>query len=112
MTDEQLKKANEINEKIKKYDRILNSITCNLKNKKRINEDCKKRYWDWQSKRTLKKFFTLRVKHDDNKKAYLIPHYELSSGTEIDVEEDFVLMVKEYFEKKKEQAEKEFKELE
>lgn len=112
MTDEKLEKANEIKERINNYDDILNHITSDLRYKKKINERCKKEPYDHSSRWTLSKFFTFRVNRDNNKKVKLIPHYEFACGTEIDVSEDFVLMVIEYFEKKKEQAEKEFAELE
>lgn len=116
MTDEKLEKANKIKERINNYDDILNHITSDLRCKKELDKKCKKEFENdpsnYNARWTLSKFFTFKVNRDYNKKVKLIPHYELACGTEINVSEDFVLMVIEYFEKKKEQAEKEFAELE
>ena len=108
MTKEQLEKANELKNEIDRYNEILSDITYQLRYKKSKDTECKKEPFFSSSKWTLSKFFTFKTDKKNNKKAYLIPHYELSQGIEFDVEEDFVLMVKNYFEEKKNLAEQEF----
>lgn len=109
MTKEQYDKATKINEKIRKYADLLNSIEagrCTKTIKDRVaKKTLEKRSDDHNARWQLLRFFRLRF---EKQKVIAIPHYEFAQGIEMDADPELIAVIIDYLKKKKIAYEAEF----
>ena len=113
MTRGQFEKAEKLNEEIQKYDDLISRINQGISYKTGEDEKARERiermgrgYNDHNERWTLSKFFGLRFKEQ---KVIAIPHYEFAQGVEIEADAELVGLIVDYFQKKKDACEEEFK---
>lgn len=112
MTKEQYDKATKINEEIRKYTDLLNSIEsgrCTKIIKDRVaRKTLEKRGGDHSARWQLLRFFILRFRKE---KVIVVPHYEFAQGIEMDAEPELIAVILDYLDKKKKAYEAEFEKI-
>lgn len=109
MTKEQYDKATKINEEIRKYTDLLNSIEAGRCTKiikdRAAKKTLEKRSDDHNARWQLLRFFRLRL---EKQKVIAIPHYEFAQGIELDADPELIAVIIDYLKKKKTAYEAEF----
>ena len=109
MTKEQYDKATKINEEIRKYTDLLNSIEsgrCTKIIKDRVaRKTLEKRGGDHSARWQLLRFLSLKF---EKQKVIAIPHYEFAQGIEMDADPELIAVIIDYLKKKKADYDAEF----